>query len=71
MIEVHLVITFEIHANTVHGGSIVYDIVVYFIADRFFPEIKASEFDMIWGECHHPDEKNKYEYCFEKWVRRK
>jgi dihydrofolate reductase len=42
-----------------------------FEADVFFPELKSSEFDMLWGECHHADEKNPYDYCFEKWARKK
>jgi dihydrofolate reductase len=38
-----------------------------FDADTFFPEIKTNEFKLVWEECHQPDEKNKYEYCFQKW----
>lgn len=39
-----------------------------FDADTFFPEIKPKEFKLVWEECHQPDEKNKYEYCFQKWI---
>ena len=38
-----------------------------FDADTFFPEIKLDEFKLVWEECHQADEKNKYEYCFQKW----
>jgi dihydrofolate reductase len=41
-----------------------------FEADTWFPEINSSEFEMAWGECHKMDEKNPYDYCFEKWVRK-
>jgi dihydrofolate reductase len=40
-----------------------------FEADTYFPELKAGEFRMDWEECHQADEKNKYNYCFQKWVR--
>ena len=39
-----------------------------FDADAFFPEISA-EFKMTWEECHSADEKNKYDFCFQKWER--
>ena len=40
-------------------------------ADTFFPELKSSEFFKQWEECHHSDEKNKFDYCFQHWVRHK
>lgn len=40
-----------------------------FEADVWFPELKNSEFKMVWEECHAADEKNKFDYCFQKWVR--
>jgi len=42
-----------------------------FEADTFYPEIKSSEFEMVWEECHNADEKNNYAYCFQKWLRKK
>jgi dihydrofolate reductase len=38
-----------------------------FDADTFLPEIKPGEFKKVWEECHTADEKNKYDYCFQKW----
>jgi dihydrofolate reductase len=38
--------------------------------DTYYPEIKTSEFEMVWEECHNSDEKNKFDYCFQKWVRK-
>ena len=42
-----------------------------FEADVFFPEIKHHEFTLVWEECHDADEKNKFDYCFQKWERKK
>lgn len=42
-----------------------------FEADTFYPEIKNSEFELVWEDCHSADEKNKYDYCFQKWLRKK
>lgn len=41
-----------------------------FEADTFFPEIKSTAFEKTWEECHSADEKNKYDYCFQKWERK-
>jgi dihydrofolate reductase len=41
-----------------------------FEADAFFPEIKSDEFELTWQECHEKDEKNAYDYCFQKWERK-
>lgn len=40
-----------------------------FEADTYFPEIKSTEFQLTWEECHEADEKNKFDYCFQKWER--
>jgi dihydrofolate reductase len=40
-----------------------------FEADTFFPEIKFSEFNLVWEEEHFADEKNKFDYVFQKYVR--
>jgi dihydrofolate reductase len=42
-----------------------------FDADVFIPPVNENEFKMVWEECHEPDEKNKYSYCFQKWKRNK
>jgi dihydrofolate reductase len=41
-----------------------------FDADTHFPEIKTNQFELVWEECHEADEKNKFDYCFQKWVRK-
>lgn len=40
-----------------------------FKADTFFPEIN-SEFMLVWEEAHQKDEKNAFDYVFQKLVRR-
>lgn len=39
-----------------------------FEADAFF-ELPHNEFKKVWEECHSKDEKNGYDYCFQKWER--
>lgn len=40
-----------------------------FDADTFFSKINTSQFNLVWEECHEADEKNKFDYCFQKWLR--
>jgi dihydrofolate reductase len=41
-----------------------------FVADTYFPEFH-DDFRLESSVCHEKDEKNAYEYCFERWVRKK
>ena len=38
-----------------------------FDADTFFPEINEREFELVWEESHKADEKNKYDFRFQRW----
>lgn len=40
-----------------------------FEADTFFPPF-AEDFEIVSRECFSCDEKNPYDYCFEKWRRK-
>jgi dihydrofolate reductase len=40
-----------------------------FAADTFIEPIDEQIFKMVWEECHLADEKNGYDYCFQKWER--
>lgn len=64
------------------GGAEIYKIAMPFIseiyrtlikhefeADTFFPDIKFVDFDLTWEEEHWADEKNHYDYTFQKYVR--
>ena len=39
-------------------------------ADVFFPEIDSSKFELVWEEKHKADEKNKFDYTFQKYVKK-
>jgi dihydrofolate reductase len=41
-----------------------------FKADTWFPKFE-EEFVLVKGECYKADDKNRYDYCFEHWVRKK
>ncbi|MDX2174616.1 MAG: dihydrofolate reductase [Bacteroidota bacterium] len=41
-----------------------------FEADTYFPKLENNNFKLVWEECFTADEKNKYDYCFQKWERR-
>jgi dihydrofolate reductase len=40
-----------------------------FDADVFITALDESGFKMTWEECHNADEKNKFDYCFQRWKR--
>lgn len=42
-----------------------------FHADTFFPEINFDEWECTYTEQHQADEKHKFAYRFETWVRKK
>lgn len=39
-------------------------------ADVYFPKIEPSQFELIWEEHHKADEKNQFDYTFQKYIRR-
>jgi dihydrofolate reductase len=39
-------------------------------ADVFFPEIDPAIFDLVWEEKHSADEKNTFDYTFQKYQRK-
>lgn len=61
----------DIYRQTLSSCSEVYRTLVKseFEADTFFPDLQQAGFTMSWEECHVVDEKNNYDYCFQKWVR--
>jgi len=40
-----------------------------FDADIFIEPIDEKKFTLTWEECHTADEKNMFDYCFQKWER--
>ncbi|MBK9282929.1 MAG: dihydrofolate reductase [Sphingobacteriaceae bacterium] len=61
----------EIYRLGIHQTDEIYRTLINqsFDADVFYDPINASDFKLIWQECHEPDEKNKFQFCFQKWER--
>jgi dihydrofolate reductase len=53
--------THEIYRTLIHHK---------FEADTFYPNIDLKEFGLEWEEAHQKDEKNPYDYTFQKFSRR-
>lgn len=39
-------------------------------ADVFFPEIDPAHFTLVWEEKHSADEKNNFDYTFQKYLKK-
>lgn len=61
----------EIYAQSLLHCNEIYRTLINerFDADAFFPDLESNGFTKVWEECHSADEKNKYDYCFQKWVK--
>ena len=53
------------HLKEIYRTLIKYE----FEADTFFSEITPGEFKLVWEETHTKDEKNKFDYVFQKFER--
>lgn len=62
----------EIFRQSLHLTGELYKTLVKstFEADTFVDPIPENEFKLYWEECHAADEKNKFDYCFQKWMRK-
>ena len=38
--------------------------------DVYFPEIDKDKFELVWEEAHVADEKNKFDYTYQKFERK-
>lgn len=61
----------EIYNQSLNFTNEVYRTLVKenFEADTYFPKLENHNFKIVWEECFTSDEKNKYDYCFQKWER--
>lgn len=61
----------EIYRQSMHLLKEIYRTLIHhrFEGDAFFPEIDPAEFRLVWEEHHHADEKNAYDYTFQKFER--
>lgn len=41
-----------------------------FEADTYYPEIDLNTFQLIWEEEHQKDEKNAFDYTYQKFIKR-
>lgn len=61
----------EIYNHTLPVTKEIYRTLVKsnFEADTYYPEINKNDFKLVWEECHNADEKNPFDYCYQKWER--
>lgn len=62
----------EIYKQALPLSDIVFRTLVHtqIDGDTFFPELDNNEFKLVWEEKHLADEKNKYDYTFQKFERK-
>lgn len=61
----------EIYKQSMHLVDVIYRTLVHTIIDGdvYFDEIDLTKYKLVWEEKHFADEKNKYDYTFQKFVR--
>lgn len=61
----------EIYKQALPITEVVYRTLVHtqIDGDTFFPELDSNEFKLVWEEKHLADEKNKFDYTFQKFER--
>ena len=69
--EVFVIGGAEIFTTTLPNAGRIYLTRIHhrFEGDVFFPEMQASEWQLVNSHTHQPDEKNGYSYTFETWER--
>lgn len=70
--EVFIIGGGEIYKQSIDSVDTVYLTLVNTIIDGdvYFPEIDKNKFDLVWEEKHVADEKNKFDYTFQKFERK-
>jgi len=61
----------EIYNQTMSMTDTIYRTVVNteIDGDVYFSEINRNEFNLVWEETHEADEKNKFDYTYQKFER--
>lgn len=69
--EVFIIGGGEIYNQTINIADTIYKTLVNTTieGDVYFPEINANDFNLIWEEKHEADEKNKFDYVYQKFER--
>ena len=70
--EVFIIGGGEIYKQSIDSVDTIYITLVHTVIDGdvYFPEIDKSIFDLVWEEKHVADEKNKFDYTFQKFERK-
>lgn len=70
--EVFIIGGGEIYKQSIDSVDTIYITLVHTVIDGdvYFPEIDKSKFDLVWEEKHLADEKNKFDYTFQKFERK-
>ena len=69
--EVFIIGGGEIYNQTIGIADFIYRTVVNTTVDGdvYFSEINRTEFNLVWEEKHDSDEKNKFDYTYQKFER--
>ncbi len=67
--EVFIIGGGEIYKQSIDLVDTIYITLVNTVIDGdvYFPEIDKSKYDLVWEEKHLADEKNKFDYTFQKF----
>jgi len=59
----------EIYKQSMHLIDVIYRTLVHTVidGDTYFDEIDLTKYKLVWEEKHFADEKNKYDYTFQKF----
>ena len=70
--EVFIIGGGEIYQQSMDAVDTIYLTLVNTVieADVYFPEIDKTKFDLVWEEKYVADEKNKFDYTFQKFDRK-
>lgn len=70
--EVFIIGGGEIYKQSIDSVDTIYITLVNTVIDGdvYFPEIDKSRFDLVWEEKHLADDKNKFDYTFQKFERK-
>jgi dihydrofolate reductase len=70
--EVFIIGGGEIYKQSIDSVDTIYITLVNTVIDGdvYFPEIDKSIFDLVWEEKHLADDKNKFDYTFQKFERK-
>ena len=62
----------EIYKQSIHLVDTIYRTIVNTTIDGdvYFPNLDVTHFELVWEEKHEADEKNKFEYTFQKFVKK-